>query len=105
MPALSLRARLLAGLTLVAVVLGIVAAAITATTRNHLVDQVDAQLIAASDPGRDGRFASFGDRPPPPSSSSADRIGDDPRVPSQEEDPPGVADGPMPPMRRMSRNG
>lgn len=59
MGALSLRARLLAGLAAVAVVLASVAWAITATTRTHLVEQVDDQLVAASDPDRDGRL---GDR-------------------------------------------
>lgn len=59
-PALSLRARLLAGLALVAVVLVAVAWTITTTTRSHLVDQVDDQLLAAVDPIRDGRFGGPG---------------------------------------------
>lgn len=41
---MSLRARLLIGTALIAVVLGVAAVAITRTTRAHLVDQVDAQL-------------------------------------------------------------
>lgn len=60
MPALSLRARLLAGLAIVAVVLVAVAWTITTTTRAHLIDQVDSQLVAAVDPIRDGRFGGPG---------------------------------------------
>ena len=67
--ALSLRARLLAGLAVVAIVLAAVAWVVTATTRTHLVDQIDDQLLAATDPDRDGRFGAFdgpSDHPPPP---------------------------------------
>ncbi len=41
---MSLRARLLLGTALIAVVLGVAAVTIVRTTRSHLVDQVDAQL-------------------------------------------------------------
>src|SRR6056297_3422763 len=60
MPVLSLRTRLLAGLSVVAVVLVAVAWTITSTTRAHLIDQVDDQLVAAADPIRDGRFGAPG---------------------------------------------
>jgi two-component system OmpR family sensor kinase len=43
----SLRARLLLGTALIAVVLAVAAVAIARTTRDHLVDQVDAQLQSA----------------------------------------------------------
>jgi two-component system OmpR family sensor kinase len=55
----SLRSRVLAGLALIAVVLAVSAFVITRTTEAHLVDQVDAQLIAAAGP-RGGGFP----RPP-----------------------------------------
>ena len=44
---MSLRARLLLGTALIAVVLAVAAVAIARTTRAHLVDQVDAQLVTA----------------------------------------------------------
>lgn len=44
---MSLRARLLLGMGVVAAVLALSAAAITRATRDHLIDQVDAQLLAA----------------------------------------------------------
>ncbi|MDQ4133031.1 MAG: HAMP domain-containing histidine kinase [Actinomycetota bacterium] len=55
---MSLRARVLAGVALIAVVLGIVMVIITATTRASLLRQVDAQLrgavgpVRGADPGR-----------------------------------------------------
>ena len=49
---MSLRARLLAGMTFVAVVLVVVAFVITATTRSLLIDQIDARLAAFSPVGR-----------------------------------------------------
>src|SRR5215467_11240853 len=45
---MSLRARLLAGMALVAIVLAIAAFAVTTTTERHLVDQVDAQRLSAA---------------------------------------------------------
>ena len=42
---MSLRARLLLGTALIAAVLAVAAIAIARTTRSHLVDQVDAQLV------------------------------------------------------------
>ena len=51
---MSLRARLLLGTALIAVVLAVAAVAIARATRAHLVDQVDAQLQSA---GRGGRAA------------------------------------------------
>jgi two-component system OmpR family sensor kinase len=62
---LSLRARLIAGLTAVALVLTAVAWTITAITRNHLIDQTDDVLIASSDPDRDRRLADLGPPRPP----------------------------------------
>jgi two-component system, OmpR family, sensor kinase len=44
---LSLRARLLAGMGLVVIALGVVAFIVTTTTRTHLIEQVDARLTAA----------------------------------------------------------
>jgi len=52
----SLRARLLAGMVVVAAVLGVAAVAITRTTERHLIDRVDDQLRAAGAPGPIGRF-------------------------------------------------
>jgi two-component system OmpR family sensor kinase len=69
MQTLSLRTRLLAGLGGVVLVLGAVAWAITAITRSYLIEQVDNTLVAATDPGRDARFAERAfdeDAPPPP---------------------------------------
>ncbi len=74
MSALSLRARLIAGLVVVAVVLAGVGWIVTATTRNHLVEQVDAQLVAATDTSRDGRFGNPNGAvagPPPPDGGGA----------------------------------
>ena len=51
---LSLRARVLAGMALVVVALVVVAVIVTATTRSHLVDQVDDRLAAAGDHDRGG---------------------------------------------------
>jgi two-component system, OmpR family, sensor kinase len=71
---MSLRTRLLAGLGAVAVVLIAVAALVTATTRNYLVDQLDQRLeLAGGGDERGGRFGgpagrgpSFGDDDGPP---------------------------------------
>jgi two-component system, OmpR family, sensor kinase len=49
---MSLRARLLAGMALVAFVLVATAIVIARTTEAHLIDQVDEQLTSASGPGR-----------------------------------------------------
>src|SRR3954453_22711680 len=49
---MSLRARVLAGMAVVAMVLGLAAVAITRTTRSNLVGQLDAQLAAAQLPAR-----------------------------------------------------
>src|SRR5688500_6311444 len=49
---MSLRARVLAGAGVVALVLAATAVVVTRTTRDHLVDQVDAQLAGARDPIR-----------------------------------------------------
>jgi len=49
---MSLRARVLAGAGVVALVLAATALVVTRTTRDHLVDQVDAQLAGARDPLR-----------------------------------------------------
>jgi two-component system, OmpR family, sensor kinase len=43
----SLRARLVAGMAVVAIVLAVAAAFVTTTTRSHLIERVDAQLRAA----------------------------------------------------------
>ncbi len=53
---LSLRARLLAGVAVVAIILVAAAWAIVSNTRNHLVDQVDEHLVATADIDRDGRL-------------------------------------------------
>ncbi|WP_420640014.1 sensor histidine kinase [Candidatus Poriferisocius sp.] len=53
---LSLRTRLIAGIALVAVILALAGWAIVATTRSHLVGQVDGHLSDAADPDRDGRL-------------------------------------------------
>jgi two-component system OmpR family sensor kinase len=55
---LSLRARLLAGVGVVVVALVVVALIVTATTRDHLIQQVDDRLAVAGGPGR------FPNRPP-----------------------------------------
>ena len=47
---LSLRARLLAGMGLVVIALVVVGLIVTTTTRNHLMDQVDARLAVAGGP-------------------------------------------------------
>ena len=69
---MSLRARLVAGMLFVAVVLVVVSVFITVTTRQQLIDQVDARLAAFSPGGRDGDFGRFPETPegevqlPPP---------------------------------------
>jgi two-component system OmpR family sensor kinase len=66
---MSLRTRLLAGMALVAVVLVIVSAVITITTRDELIGQIDARLTAFAapehGPPRDGG-GPFGQPPQPP---------------------------------------
>lgn len=59
---MSLRARVLAGVALVAVVLGVVMVVITKTTEANLLRQVDAQLASAVEPVRG---YDVGDRRPP----------------------------------------
>ena len=44
---MSLRARVLAGVALIAIVLAVILAVLTATTRSNLLRQVDAQLAEA----------------------------------------------------------
>jgi two-component system OmpR family sensor kinase len=66
---MSLRARLLLGAALIALVLAVAAVAITRTTRAHLVDQVDAQLQTAGPrlgdaPGGPGGGPGSGGPPP-----------------------------------------
>jgi two-component system, OmpR family, sensor kinase len=69
---LSLRTRLLAGMAVVAVVLVVVSIAITVTTRNQLMAQVDDRLATFAVPGR------FEDQPRPPSlPNDGDDDGDD----------------------------
>jgi two-component system OmpR family sensor kinase len=67
----SLRARVLAGVALIAVVLGVVMVFITATTRANLLGQVDAQLTSAIGPVRG--FDPGRGRRPPPGGPGADR--------------------------------
>jgi two-component system OmpR family sensor kinase len=71
---MSLRTRLLAGMALVAVVLGVAAVIITRTTRAHLIDQVDAQLADAIAPER--LLDRIGNRQP---QGGPDQQGDRPR--------------------------
>src|SRR3954453_12780985 len=47
---MSLRARVLIGMAVVAIVLGVTAIVVTRTTEQHLVDQVDEQLRTAGRP-------------------------------------------------------
>ncbi len=72
---MSLRSRVLAGIALIAVVLGIVTVSITKITENNLLRQVDRQLVEAVGPirniddfGRPGRNGD-GSRAPEPNSS------------------------------------
>ncbi len=64
---MSLRARLLAGMALVAVVLAVVATAITVTTREQLIGQVDDRLAqsARDQPPSDDSADSWSDATPP----------------------------------------
>lgn len=83
---LNLRSRLLAGLVLVAVLQIGVGFVVITTTRNHLVEQIDARLAAARDPSRDARvegaassdgdplFPAAGRKAPP--NGLPDRLGD-----------------------------
>ena len=70
---MSLRSRVLAGLGLVAVVLGAVMLVMTQTTRSNMLDQVDTQLRGAVGPVRGFDFSDGG---PPP---DGDRDGNEPR--------------------------
>ncbi|MDH4280160.1 MAG: HAMP domain-containing histidine kinase [Acidimicrobiia bacterium] len=56
MRSLSLQARLLVGVVVVAIVLLVVSGLVTRTTRNHLVGQIDEQLFDAADYGRSVDF-------------------------------------------------
>ena len=58
---MSLRARVLVGAAVIAVVLGVGVVVTIRTTEDHLLDQVDARLVAA---GADGRALGFGGRGP-----------------------------------------
>lgn len=66
---LSLRTRVLTGLCIIALVVAGVSVAITTTTRNHLIGQVDHRLEAALQPERNEQFGDFPSHPE----------GDDPR--------------------------
>jgi two-component system OmpR family sensor kinase len=67
---LSLRARLLAGMGVVLIALVAVALVVTTTTRDHLIGQVDARLVAA------GRGFPARDEPPPPDEGGPQRPSD-----------------------------
>src|SRR6187402_3488681 len=58
-PTMSLRARLLAGMAVVAIVLVVVSAVITLTTRGLLIDQIDDRLASFSPAGRADDFGRF----------------------------------------------
>lgn len=79
---MSLRARLLAGLAAVALVLVSASAIVTATTRRHLLDQVDRRLIVATSNDRGSRFGpprpGEGSRGPlgPPTAATPERLSD-----------------------------
>ncbi len=76
---MSLRARLLAGMALVAFVLVIVSAVVTLTTRGQLIDQIDDRLASFSSVERGGEF----NRVPFPDDRSAS---ESPPTPSQFPD-------------------
>jgi two-component system OmpR family sensor kinase len=67
---MSLRARLLAGMAVVAIVLGLAAVMITRTTESHLIAQTDEQLRSAERPFRDFDGRGGGNDPGGPSISS-----------------------------------
>ena len=76
---MSLRARLLAGMTFIAVVLIAVAVTITLTTRAHLINQVDDRLssVGGLPPDSDDHHGSNGQAPQTPDSDdSPSRISD-----------------------------
>lgn len=87
-PTLSLRARLLAGMGVVAVVLVVVSAVVTSTTRSRLIDQVDERLTTFAPTERDlDRIAALPDPadvappgapvpPDPPPDGFRDRVSD-----------------------------
>ena len=78
---MSLRARVLAGVALIAVVLGVVMVVITRNTEANLLDQVDEQLVSAIRPMRgldldgDGRPLPRGPRMGPPERLSSLYVG------------------------------
>ncbi len=72
---MSLRARLLLGTALIAIVLAVTAVAIARTTRAHLVDQVDAQLVTAGRLGERSGPGGPGDADNPPPSLSRFYVG------------------------------
>lgn len=75
---LDLRTRLLAGIGLIAVLQIVVALIVIASTRNQLVDQIDARLAVAQSPERDA--PNGGRRAPPPNINEPggdnERLGD-----------------------------
>ncbi len=78
---LSLRARLLAGMALVAIVLAVVAGVITMTTRSVLIDQIDARLTAFAPALRNPDLFDSGsvpefDGPPPDGGQPIERVSD-----------------------------
>jgi two-component system OmpR family sensor kinase len=75
---MSLRSRVLAGLALVAVVLGVVMVVMTRTTRANMLDQVDTQLASAVGPTRGFDFGGG----PAPDHGGDDGGGDDRRLSS-----------------------
>ena len=60
---MSLRSRLLAGMALIALVLGVAAVVITRTTERNMIERVDAQLRSAAAPGPLERFDPRGRSP------------------------------------------
>lgn len=81
MNGLSLRARLLAGVSLVAAVLAVVAIVLALSTRSQLIDQLDDRLIAAASNDRGDEF----DRTPPGGRDTRDR-GVAPAPPERQSD-------------------
>jgi two-component system OmpR family sensor kinase len=83
---LSLRARLLAGVSVVVIVLAVVAAVITTTTRSQLIEQIDGRLASAASDGRGSAFdrgpgggepdSHGGDEPEPPVGAPPERQSD-----------------------------
>ena len=77
---MSLRARLLLGMGVIALVLGLAAVVIARTTEDHLIDQVDAQLRASGPQLRDLRpdnpYQNGGQGGPPGGQPTAPRLSD-----------------------------